>query len=289
MGLIVTTACTVAHTLDAVAGTLHRDIGGSEMSVAMFIHDIVKRALALFAKAQLNGGLTQAVLTEVEAQRSAQIRKTAVNASCDVHQCRVDKVDSLCTLEVILAAVCRERGETMSVQIAFYQVFADGHLNLEFTIGIAAYALFRLQQAAVNHKLYAVNGDVGVQVGDFAFYRERRHIGEVVAVECQVAVADETVTRDGVKLMDALRRHQSIGRSTAHKRDSAKDELAVCVGDGIACQLFIGRNNRRRQDVCTHGGVTTVGQIIGIGSVENTSVLPLVHRPVEQQALFTTV
>ena len=287
--LVVAAASTVAHTLDAVGGTLHGDVGGTEMSVAMFIDDVVKRTLALFAEAQLNGGLAQAVLTAVEAQRSVLVRVAAVNTSGDVHQGRVDEVDGLCTLEVMLAAVHRERGEAVSVQIAFYQVFADGHLYLVFTVGIAAHTLFRLQQAAVNHKLYAVNGDVGVQVGDFTPYRERRHIGEVVAVECQVAVADEAVAREGIKLMDALRRHQGIGRTAAHKGDAANDELAVGIGDGIACQLFVGRNNRRRLDVCTHGGVTTVGQIIGIGSVENTSVLPLVHRPVEQQALLTTV
>ena len=227
-------AGTVGRALNAVGGTLHGDVLCAEGAVAVTVDNVVERALRLLAKTQLDGGLTQAVYAAIEAYGLVQVGEAAVDTAGDVDQCGIDEVDSLSTLEVVGRAVERERGELMSVHVALYQVVADGHGNLELAVGIAVNAFLRLHQRAVNHELNAVHGNVSVQVGHLTTHGERRHVGEVVAVERQRAVADEAVARQGRELMDAACRRDGVGGAAAHEGYAADDVLTVLVGHGIA-------------------------------------------------------
>ena len=177
----------------------------------------------------------------------------------------------------------------MAVHVALYQVFADRHGNLELAVGIASDPLLRLYEVAVDHKLHAVHGDIGVEVGHLTAHGERRHVGEVVAVERQRAVADEAVARQGRELVDAASRRDGIGRAAAHEGYAADDVLTVLVGHGIARQLVVDGHDTGCRDVVAHLGVTAIGHVVGVGSIEDVAVQTLVHRPVEGQALLPAI
>ena len=183
VGIIVLQGCTVGRTLDAVGGTLHRDVHRSVVTVAVTVNHIVERALALLAQTELDGSLTQSVHAALEAQRLFQIGDTTVHTTGDVDQCAIDEVGNLGFLEVVGRAVEWERGKLMTVLVALYEVIAYRYRDFVLTVGVAANALLRLHHIAVDHELHAIHWDIGVQVGNLTPQRERRSIGEVVAVE----------------------------------------------------------------------------------------------------------
>ena len=226
-------AGSISRTLNTVGSTLYRQVNRSIIFVAVVISDIVERALALASETQFDGSLAQSVDAFSESERFVHVGESAIHTSCDVYQCRVDEVGNLCFLEIIFPAVYRERGEAVSVHVTFDEVFTDGDRNLVLAVSIAAHPFLRLHQIAVDHELHAINGDIGVQIGNLTSQWERRHIAEVVTIQCQRTVADESVARCWIKLMNATSRQKGISRTAAYERDTADDVFTGGIGHGI--------------------------------------------------------
>ena len=276
--------------LDVGGGRFHGDVGGAEGALAAVVHQVVERALALAAQAELDLSLADAVLRLSEAHGGILVAEAAVDAARHVDQRRIDEVDGLGAAEVVLLRLVHgERREAVAVHVTLDEVLADGHGDLELAVGVAIHALLRLHHLAVDHKLHAVNGDVGAEVGHLSLDGERRDVGEVVVVERQVALADESAARLRLELMDAEGRREGIGGALADERYATDGVLAGIAGHGIARQLPVGRHDGRAADVHAHRGVAAVGQGVGVGGIEDEVVQTLVHGPVEGEVVLAPV
>ena len=148
---------TIGRTLDQTRGTLHRQIGSAEAAAGVFIEDVVERAPRLLAQTELDDGLAQTVHAAGEAHGFILVGVAAVDAARHVDQRGVGEVDGLGLMEVIRIAVHGERRQPVPLAVALDAVRADGHGNLEFTIGVAAYhTAGGLQKDAVNLELNGV-------------------------------------------------------------------------------------------------------------------------------------
>ena len=185
--------CTVSRTVNAVGSTLHRQVHRSVVAITVIVGDVVERTLALLAQTEFDRSLAQSVYTLVEADGSIQIRETAVHTTGDVDQRGINEVGYLGFLEVVGRTVEWERCKLMSVLVALDKVLTDRYRDFVFTVGVAANTLFRLYHITVDHELHTIDRDIGVQVGNLTLQRERRCIGEIVAVQCQRTAADEAV------------------------------------------------------------------------------------------------
>ena len=289
-GCAVLGAGAAGRALDVGGGRRHGDVGGAEGALAAVVHQVVERALALAAQAELDLSLADAVLRLSEAHGGILIAEAAVDAARHVDQRRIDEVDGLSAAEVVLLGLVHgERREAVAVHVALDEVLTDGHGDLKLAVGIAIHTLLRLYHLAVDHKLHAVNGDVGAEVGHLALDGERRDVGEVVVVERQVALADESAARLRLELMDAEGRREGIGGALADERYAADGVLASIAGHGIARQLPVGRYDGRAADVHAHRGMAAVGQGVGVGGIEDEVVQALVHGPVEGEIVLAAV
>ena len=178
---------TVRGTLDFLCGTLYGKTGSAEVAHSVVVNDVVERALCLAAQAEFQGSLANAVLTAGKAYGLILIGISAVDTSGDVHQRRVREVANLCLHEVVgLSLFQGEGGQSVSVLPGLDTVVADGYIDGVLTVGVAVDAsILALCEGAVNLELYAVDRDVRVQIGHLAGQRERRVVGEVVAVQGQ--------------------------------------------------------------------------------------------------------
>ena len=62
----------------------------------------------------------------------------------------------------------------MALAECLYAMAADGHGDFVCTVAVGhAGAIVALHQRAVNLELYAIHGDVGVQIGHMAAHGER--------------------------------------------------------------------------------------------------------------------
>ena len=277
--------------MDAVGGRGDGNVFCAERTTAVLVLDVVERTLYLFAQAELDDGLTQTVRAALEAYGFVLVGETAVDATGDVDQRRVREVADLGTFEVVgLALVEWHGGQAVAVTICLDEVLADGYGNLVFTIAIGHHrTVLATDQLTVNLELYAIHGDIRIQVSHRTLQGERRRIVEVEVVERQTAIADESVARRGREFVDAAGRHDGIGRAAAHEGNAADDVFAVVVGQRIARQLAVARNDGRSTDVVTHRSVAAVGHVVGVGGIEHVVVQAFVHRPVECQTRLATV
>ena len=109
-----------------------------------------------------------------EAHRCILVGEATVDAAGNVDQRGVEEVDNLSLFEVVGGAVKGERGQAVTFLVCLNEVGTDGHGEFILTIGVGHHhALLGLHQGAIDLELYAVSRDVGVEISDLSFHRER--------------------------------------------------------------------------------------------------------------------